>query len=93
MYQAAAAGTIWQPLPRAARLAAARVPQPDLWTSDRLAEWLAGDPARARAQLLVRLEPHASGDWLEQERLFRWRTTGRTTVNRHARHRRDTIAG
>ncbi|WP_017245212.1 DUF1853 family protein [Stutzerimonas stutzeri] len=70
VYQAAAAGTIWQPLPRAAWLAAARVPQPDLWASDRLAEWLAGDPARARAQLLVRLEPHASGDWLEQERLF-----------------------
>jgi len=59
----------------------------------RLAEWLAGDPARARAQLLVRLEPHASGDWLEQERLFLvaddWPHNGES----HARHRRDTIAG
>jgi len=69
-YQAAMPDTVWQPLPRAAWLAAARIAHSELWSVSRLAEWLGGHPAPTRAQLMVRLEPDASGDWLEQERLF-----------------------
>ncbi|EWC40565.1 DUF1853 family protein [Stutzerimonas stutzeri] len=69
-YQAEKPAAVWQPIARAAWLAAARIPAAELWEARRFSAWLDAGPAATRAQLLARLEPDASGDWLEQERLF-----------------------
>jgi hypothetical protein len=60
----------WQPLPRNAWLAPARVTADDLWSSARLKDWFGALPPQANAQLLVRLEPGHEDDWSEAERVF-----------------------
>lgn len=60
----------WQVLPRQAWLAPARLEADQLWGAGRLADWLQQLPADAPAQLLVRLQPGAAGDWREAERAF-----------------------
>jgi hypothetical protein len=60
----------WQVLPRQAWLAPARLEADQLWGAGRLADWLQQLPADAPAQLLVRLQPGADGDWREAERAF-----------------------
>ncbi|WP_322361987.1 DUF1853 family protein [Pseudomonas sp. Teo4] len=60
----------WQPLPRHAWLAPARVEDADGWPPGTFQSWLAKLDALAPAQLLVRLEPQADGSWQEAERVF-----------------------
>ncbi len=60
----------WQPLPRQAWLAPARVAADALWSAEKLHHWFQALPPLANAQLLARLEPGADGDWLEAERAF-----------------------
>jgi hypothetical protein len=60
----------WQPLPRAAWLAPARVERADLWSAETLQDWLHALPPQAKAQLLVRLQHSLQGDWQEVERVF-----------------------
>lgn len=62
--------SVWQPIARAAWLAPARLSAAERWDANHFTDWLAGNPAQARAQLLARLEPDANGIWLEKERLF-----------------------
>ena len=69
-FQSETPDAVWQPIARSAWLAPARVTAAELWTANRFADWQAANPAQARAQLLARLEPDASGVWLEQERLY-----------------------
>ncbi|WP_313055199.1 DUF1853 family protein [Pseudomonas lopnurensis] len=69
-YQAQTPDALWLPLPRPAWLAPARLDASQLWERARFAAWIATQPAAARAQLLVRVCATATGDWLEQERLF-----------------------
>lgn len=69
-FKAAKPDSVWQPVARAAWLAPARIPALELWDAPRYDDWLAGNPAQSRAQLLARLEADASGFWLEQERVF-----------------------
>lgn len=57
----------WHPLPRHAWLAPARI---EAQQRVDVSAWLAQLPEMAPAQLLVRLEPGAAGDWFERERLF-----------------------
>jgi hypothetical protein len=60
----------WQPLPRAAWLAPARIGQHQLWPDERLQAWLHTLLPQAKAQLLVRLQPSRQDDWQEVERVF-----------------------
>ncbi|TBU74738.1 DUF1853 family protein [Phytopseudomonas daroniae] len=60
----------WQPLPRHAWLALARLPPEDGWSSARLQAWLDELPEHAGAQLLVDLRPDATGYLHERQRLF-----------------------
>lgn len=60
----------WQVLPRAAWLSPARVGNNDIWSTTAFAQWLQALPDDAPAQLLVRLQQDARGDWQELERVF-----------------------
>lgn len=69
-YSAQAPAGRWQPLPRQAWLAPARVEAAASWAAQRFAAWLQVLDAVSPAQLLVRLEQGEDGDWQEAERLF-----------------------
>ncbi|MFJ2981879.1 MULTISPECIES: DUF1853 family protein [unclassified Pseudomonas] len=60
----------WQPLPRHAWLAAARVDADMCWAPQQFAAWLHALDPQAPAQMLVRLEPGSDDAWHEVERLF-----------------------
>lgn len=60
----------WQPLPRHAWLAPARLEVQQLWAGERLTQWLAALPDDANAQLLVRVLEGPQHAWLEAERVF-----------------------
>jgi len=60
----------WQPLPRQAWLAPARVEANECWAPLQFAAWLAELDPQAPAQMLVRLEPGSEGVWHEVERVF-----------------------
>lgn len=60
----------WQPLPRQAWLAPARITETDVWAADTFAAWLDHLPSQASPQLLARLEPESRRNWLEAERVF-----------------------
>ncbi|MDP2243962.1 DUF1853 family protein [Pseudomonas sp.] len=60
----------WQPLPRAAWLAPARISRHQLWSGESLQAWLQTLLPQAKAQLLVRLQPSRQDDWQEVERVF-----------------------
>ncbi|WP_031303529.1 DUF1853 family protein, partial [Pseudomonas sp. EGD-AK9] len=62
--------SVWQPLPRLAWLAPARVDAEQRWSGERLQQWLDALPAQAGAQLLVSLEEAADGSWQEVQRIF-----------------------
>lgn len=65
-----APGAVWQPLPRLAWLAPARLAGHACWPAQAWEHWLTHLPDDARAQLLVRLEPDDTGHWQERERVF-----------------------
>ncbi|TBU90608.1 DUF1853 domain-containing protein [Pseudomonas dryadis] len=60
----------WQPLPRQAWLAPARLALAERWSRQRLQQWLDTLPNDAGAQLLVRLEPESAEYVQESQRLF-----------------------
>ncbi|WP_349571992.1 DUF1853 family protein [Azotobacter salinestris] len=60
----------WQPLPRHAWLAPARVETADLWPRGVLQAWYAGLESATPAHLLVRLTANEAGEWVEAERIF-----------------------
>jgi hypothetical protein len=60
----------WQPLPRLAWLAPARVSADGIWPAATFQQWLSTLSPAANAQLLVRLEADDAGDWREIERVF-----------------------
>jgi hypothetical protein len=60
----------WQPLPRQAWLASARIEEGQLWAREQLNQWLAALPCDANAQLLVRLVEGPDNYWQEAERVF-----------------------
>jgi len=60
----------WQPLPRQAWLAPARIDTHDLWPVAQLEHWFDDLHPVSNAQLLVRLQPTPQGDWVEKERVF-----------------------
>lgn len=60
----------WQPLPRAAWLAPARIGRAELWSAESLHDWLHALQPQAKAQLLVRLQHGPQDDWQELERVF-----------------------
>jgi len=60
----------WQPLPRHAWLAAARVDADMCWAPQQFAAWLHALDPQAPAQMLVRLEPGSDDAWHEVERVF-----------------------
>ncbi|MGB4075914.1 DUF1853 family protein [Pseudomonas sp.] len=59
----------WQPLPRQAWLANARIEQNELWTRTQFEQWLAALAPDANAQLLVRMVEE-NAIWQERERVF-----------------------
>ena len=63
-------GAHWQPLPRLAWLAPARVSADGRWSDEMFEQWLNTLRPEAQAQLLVRLEEDHTGDWREVERIF-----------------------
>lgn len=63
-------GACWQPLPRLAWLAPARMNASERWSGESFLHWLDALPALAGAQLLVRLEEDQTGAWQEVERVF-----------------------
>lgn len=63
-------GAHWQVLPRQAWLAPARMSTDALWSAEQRQAWLDALPPAAPAQLLVRLQAGADGDWREAERVF-----------------------
>ncbi|MBI6941135.1 DUF1853 family protein [Pseudomonas putida] len=65
-----AAGERWQPLPRQAWLAPARVEADACWAAQQFAAWLQLLAPHAPAQMLVRLEPGSDNAWHEGERVF-----------------------
>lgn len=64
------AGRHWQPQPRQAWLAPARVSADELWSPARFEDWRKGLEAHAPAQLLTRMREREDGDWEEVERVF-----------------------
>lgn len=60
----------WQVLPRHNWLAPARISDADHWSREQLHIWFATLGPHENAQLLVRTERSACGDWLEKQRLF-----------------------
>lgn len=69
-FLAGASAGCWQPLPRHAWLAPARIETADLWPPAILQDWYAGLAPDAPAQLLARLTADSAGEWLEAERVF-----------------------
>lgn len=69
-YAAQTQAGCWQPLPRQAWLAPARIGSAELRSGPDFAQWLKALPAQANAQLLVRLEESGKDDWNEVERVF-----------------------
>jgi len=65
-----AAGERWQPLPRHAWLAPARVEADVCWAPPQFATWLQALEPQAPARMLVRLEAEDDGAWHEAERVF-----------------------
>jgi len=76
----------WQMLPRHAWLGPARYGH--AWSHDELQSWLEQLDPMAQAQLLVRLEQSADGQWEEVERLFLvsdlWPAIAETSEVRHS---------
>lgn len=68
-FRAQAAPGPWQPLPRQAWLASARLSAEEVWSAPRLTAWLRQLPDAA-AELLVRVEEEKAGTWKEAERIF-----------------------
>lgn len=64
------ANACWQPLPRLAWLAPARMNARERWSGEAFQQWLDALPAQAGAHLLVRLEEDQAGAWQEVERVF-----------------------
>lgn len=60
----------WQPLPRQAWLAPARIERQQLCSREQFKQWLTALPSDANAQLLVRLIEGPQQCWLEAERVF-----------------------
>lgn len=60
----------WQPLPRQAWLAPARLVGDTRWNHEQFETWRLTLNQASNAQLLIRLEPSTTGDWLEAERVF-----------------------
>lgn len=60
----------WQPLPRSAWLAPAKLPAAQGWSGTQLQVWRDGLAADAGAQLLVDLQPDGSGSLAERQRIF-----------------------
>lgn len=69
-FQVEDAAACWQPLPRHAWLAPARLPVQEGWSFARLQNWLGELPTDAEAQLLVDLRPGVDGHLHEHQRLF-----------------------
>jgi uncharacterized protein len=60
----------WQPLPRHAWLAPAQLKADAVWSRTEFDQWIFDIAGQRQAKLLVRLEAHPNGFWIEQERLF-----------------------
>ncbi|MGL4317509.1 MAG: DUF1853 family protein [Pseudomonas sp.] len=69
-FQATQAELHWQPLPRHAWLAPARLLADQLWSQEQLQGWWQQLADDAPAQLLVGLRPDKQGNWRESARLF-----------------------
>lgn len=65
----ASAATRWQPLPRQAWLAPARLDNSEIWPAEDIERWIA-EANDKQARLMARIEPDAEGRWVERERLF-----------------------
>lgn len=62
--------TRWQPLPRSAWLAPARLQSTAVWQISDFDNWISITPTRPQPWLLVRLEVDGAGYWSERERVF-----------------------